>query len=139
MSDLLESLHIDAGLDLLRADGGLVVYPDANGYVPTTLADQYVRVYTHTEQTPGDGPNNLGGASATWRVWWYCHCVGQNEYAAAAIAMRVRSALLDVRPTISGRNCGLIRHDGGQPTQRDSSTGVDVYDRLVIYRLTTTA
>jgi hypothetical protein len=65
--------------------------------------------------------------------------VGANEYAAAAVAMRVRAQLLDFRPTIAGRNCGLIRQDSSTPAQRDESTGVLVMDRLDTYRLLTTA
>jgi hypothetical protein len=138
MADLLEQAHIDAGLGLLRADTGLTVYPGPEGLVPANPSPPYVRVYTSIETPGGTGvADALDGKSATWVTTWICHCVGANEYAAAAIAMRVRSALLDVRPVIAGRSCDLIGKEASQPTQRDSSTGVDVYDRVDVYSLTT--
>lgn len=137
MADLLDQLHIDAAMDRLRADGSLTVYPDAEGLVPLAPSPPYVRVYTAIERPADASGNDLGGSSGTWTVRWYCHCVGATEYAAAAVAMRVRSALLDVRPTVAGRACGPIRQDAGQPTTRDESTGIAVYDRVDVYRLTT--
>lgn len=139
MADLLDKLHMDAGLGLLRADGALTVYPDAEGNTPpaTARAQQYVRVYTSIERPP-DSPNNtLDGTSGTWTVRWYCHCVGPNEYAATAVAMRVRAALLDKRPTVTARSCGLIRQEAGNPPTRDETTGTPVMDAVVVYRLTT--
>lgn len=138
MADLLDKLHIDAGLGLLRA-AGLTVYPDPEGNTPAPAgrAQAYVRVYTSIER-PVDSPgNSMGGASNTWTVRWYCHCVGPNEYSSAAIAMRVRAALLDQRPTIVGRSCGLIRQADAYPTNRDETTGTPVMDTAVVYRLTT--
>jgi hypothetical protein len=139
MADLLDQLHINAGLGLLRADGSLTVYPDTEGNtpLPASRADHYVRVYTSIERPAEHGNNNLGGASSTWTVRWYCHCVGPNEYSAAAVGMRVRAALLDVRPTIAGRTCGLIRQDAGNPPTRDETTGVPVMDEVTVYRLVT--
>lgn len=137
MSDLLERLHIDAALDLMRADAGLTVYPDPEGTVPLAPAPPYVRVYTTIDRPPDDPGNALAGLSSTWIVRWYVHCVGDTEYAAAAMAMRVRSAVLDRRPVISGRNCGPIRQEAGQPPTRDESTGVSVFDEVLVYRLRT--
>jgi len=138
MADLLEQQHIDAGLALLRADAGLTVYPNAEGFVPASPAPPYVRVYTHIERPVDATGNALTGLSATWRVRWYLHCVGATEYAAAAVQMRVRTQLLDVRPAIPARNCGLIREESSSPPVRDTSTGVDVMDALAVYGLTTT-
>lgn len=135
MTDTLERDHIDAALALLRADSGLTVYPNAEGFVPTTLTVPYVRVYTSIERPETGVANALDGLSATWVVRWYCHCVGGTEYSAAAVAMHVRAAVLDRRPTVSGRVCGLIRQESSQPTQRDESTGVAVYDRVDVYRM----
>jgi hypothetical protein len=81
----------------------------------------------------------VAGLSTTWTTRWYLHCVGANEYAAAAVRMRARVALLDFRPTIAGRNCGPIRLEASNPPQRDDSTGVLVVDALDVYRLLTTA
>lgn len=141
MADTLEAAHINAALDLLRADTNLTVYPDPEGLVPLERdrADHYVIVYTSIERPPGlaGASNRLPGRSDTWVVRYYCHCVGPNAYSAAAVAGRVRVALLDVTPTITGRTPKPIKQDGDQPANRDDSTGSPVYDQVVIYRLRT--
>jgi len=141
VADTLEAAHIDAVLNLLRADASLTVYPDAEGFVPLERdrADHYVVVYTSIERPPGiaGASNKLTGRSDTWIARYYCHCVGPNEYSAAAVAGRVRVALLDVTPVMAGRTPTPIRQDGDQPPTRDDSTGGPIYDRVVIYRLRT--
>lgn len=138
MADLLDLAHINAGLALLRADASLVVYPDAEGFTPVVPAPKYVRVYATIERPADAGANALAGASQQWVTRWYCHCVGANEYSALAVQMRVRANLLDVRPVIAGRNCGLIREDQALPPTKDDSTGGTVFDAVVVYRLITT-
>jgi hypothetical protein len=137
VADLLDKAHIDAAIDLLRADSGLAVHPDSEGNVPHTLTPPYVRWYASIERPSDDPDNALDGLSGRWTVRWYCHCVGGNDYAAAAVAMRVRAALLDRRPTIAGRSCGLIRQEAAQPPTRDESAGVTVSDAVVVYVLAT--
>lgn len=138
MADELDRLHLDAALDLLRADAALTVYPDAQGFTPTDPPPPYVVVYASIER-PADAPGNaLAGSSTTWTVRWYCHCVGDGLYAATAVAGRVRSLLLDVVPTITGRVCGPIRQEAGSPpTSRDETTGPQLHDQAVVYRCTT--
>lgn len=141
MADTLEADHINAGLDLLRAVPGLTVYPDAEGNVPLARerADHYVLVYTSIERPPGiaGASNRITGGSDTWITRFYCHCVGPNEYSAAAVAGLVRGALLDVTPVMTSRTPSPIRQDADQPTQRDDATGDPIYDRVVVYRLRT--
>ncbi len=144
MADLLDKAHIDAALNLLRADVGLTVYPDANGVTPTTpptvngVVQPYVRVYAHIESQFDAPGNTLEHRSGTWTVRWYCHCIGSNDISSNAVAMRVRAALLDVRPVIAGRNCGLIRREASQPANRDEDLGPVLLDRVDVYRLVTT-
>lgn len=137
MADDLERLHLNAGMDLLRAQATIATYPDAEGFVPTALTPPHRRVYTSIDRPMDGDANALNGLSATWLVRYYVHNVGANEYAAAALAIQTRTALLDVRPTIAGRSCGMFRQEASQPTQRDSSTGTDAYDRVDVYVLMT--
>lgn len=140
MADTLERDHIDAALGLLRADAGLTVYPDAEGNVPAIVADHYVRVYTSIERPTGvsGASNKLTGSSDTWVTRYYCHCVGPNEYSCAAVAGRVRVALLDVTPmTVPGRICKPIRQEADNPANRSEATGETSYDRLVVYAMRT--
>lgn len=137
--DLLDKLHVDAGLGLLRADTGLVVYPDAEGNTPAegSRAKSYVRVYSYIDRPRTADGNALDGLSSAWTVRWYCHSVGANEYSAVAVGMRVNRALMDVRPTIAGRACGRIEQETAQPPTRDEATGTTVFDLIAVYRLIT--
>lgn len=57
--------------------------------------------------------------SATFRV--AVRSIGADRWGAQAVAERVFAQLMNVKLTITGRNCSTIRHDGGQPTTRDDS------------------
>jgi len=141
LADQLDRLHVDAFLDRLRADTGppaLVVYPNTEGFVPTNPTPPYVRAYITIDRPIENGANSVLGTSGAWTTRCYTHCVGANEYAATAYAMRVRAALLDFRPTIAGRSCGLIRHEAAQPVQRDESTGTLVVDKADVWRFLST-
>lgn len=139
MADLLDKQHIDAALDLLRADASLTVYPDAEGNVPpaTERPDRYVRVYSTIERPRTADGNALDGRSVAWTTRWYCHCVGPNEYSAVAVAMRVNRALMDVRPTIPGRSVNMIEQEASNPPTRDETTGTQVQDAVVVYKMVT--
>lgn len=139
MADLSDQTHVDALLNLLRADAGLTTYPDAEGFVPDARPDHYVRVYAAIERLPDAVQNNLNGLALAWTTYTYCHCVGPNEYSAGAVAMRVRAALLNVRPAIAGRNCGIVRQAAAPPpTRREEQAGVPVFDKIDVYRFTST-
>lgn len=136
MTDLLDELHAQAGLDLLEANAALVVF---DGKVPDpTPNPPYVLVYTVVEWPSGDGgfANALDHLSVTCRTTWYCHCVGLTAAAARAVGMQVRSSLLDKRPTIAGRECGLIAQIETVPPQRDETTGRLVMDAIGVYQMT---
>lgn len=137
MTDQLDELHARAGLDLLEADAALTVY---EGGVPSPTPDPpYVVVYTIVTWPSAleGGANALDHRSVTCHVSWLCHCVGLTAAAARAVGMRVRAALLNQRPTIAGRSCGLIQQDDAQPPTRDESTGRLVIDVMSTYSLYT--
>lgn len=131
MTDGLDQALVQAGLDLLGADPQLTVYDgNASGATPP-----YVLVYAYVDR-PMDRPDNpLDGRSATFLARWYCHCVGATASAARAVAQRVRTALLDVRPTVVGLQCGLIRQEDANPPTRDDSTGSPVFDAVLVYQV----
>lgn len=138
MTDGLDQAIINAGLALLTADASLVVFDGAvSNPTPTP---PYVLVYA-TVDRPGEDPDNpLNGQSRVWVARWICHCVGGNASAARAVAQRVRTALLDVRPVIAGLSCALIDMEpDGQPPQRDETTGVLVMDQVKTFRLKATS
>lgn len=132
MTDGLDQLMADAGLNLLRADVGLVVLDEP---VPQGLEPPYVRVYTHIEWLADDPANSLDALTSRAVVRWYCHCVGSTDMASRAVAQRVRTQLLDQRPTITGRQPGLIRHEQSQPPTANEEAGPAVISTVQVYRL----
>lgn len=137
MTDGLDQAFVNAGLDLLRADTALTVF---DGAVPNPYpAPPYVLVYTYISRPSDDPDNSADGQSRVWVARWICHCVGANATAARAVAQRVRTALLDVRPTVAGLSCGLIRWEESQPPGRDETTGSLVMDAVEIYSLRATS
>lgn len=137
MTDGLDQAIAQAGLTLLTADTGLVVY---DGVVPPGPVPPYVVVYTTISRPSEDSDNAGDGRTRVWVARWICHCVGANATSARAVAQRVRTQLLDVRPTVAGLACGLIRMDGEMlPAQRDESTGVPVMDAVATFQLRATS
>lgn len=139
MADLLDRQHIDAGMNLLRADAGLTVYPDAEGDVPSPAdrPDHYLMVYATISRPRAADGNALDGLSKVWTTTWYVHAVGPNHNSSVAVAMRANRALLDQRPTIAGRSVNPITQATEQPPTRDESTGLPVYDTVVTYEMVT--
>jgi hypothetical protein len=64
--------------------------------------------------------------------------VGATEDAVLAVAMRVRAALLDVRPTVTGLSCGLVRQEAAQPPARDTDVTPAIWEQTAVYRLDAT-
>ena len=131
--------HHLAVLTLLRAappsGDPLTVY---DGYVPAAAVGPYVLVRITTTTPEGSSFTNEQDIAVT-RI--YCHCVaggltiGGDAIAVAAVADRVEQALLNVTPTIAGRNPWPIRDDGDTPPANDdSSTGVTIFTQRVTYR-----
>lgn len=129
--------HAEAIRALLDADNtppALVVYV---GAVPAGTLPPYVCVYfSHVNPEQAES-QALDGASTRVVMRAICHSVGGNATAAMAVAQRVSTTLLDVRPVISGRTCFPIRHELGEDPRRDESTGTQIQDKLDVYRLET--
>lgn len=133
----VEQAHADAILALLAAAPGgppaLVVYDGKIPDPPTVAATKYVLVYLSTTTPTGTSLTSDQDRAVTRA---YCHCVGADAIAARAVAGRVAAALLNVKPTITGRVCWPIRDDNsGGPPDRDETTGTLVMDQVAVYRL----
>jgi hypothetical protein len=124
--------HADAVLTLLRADTSLTVH---DGRVPNGAVPPYVVVYFYDTDPELADSRSVTGGSSRYLLRVYCHCVGGNQIAARAVSQRVRAALLDAAPTVSGRVCFPIRREDGQPVERDESTGTLVHSKVDLYRL----
>jgi hypothetical protein len=127
--------HASAILALLDADNTPPALVVLDGAVPQTQLPPYVLVYfDHTDPDQAES-RPLTGASQRHVTRAICHCVGGNQAASRAVAQRVRTALLDVIPSVSGRTCAPIRAEDSQPTRRDETTGSLVMDTVLTYRL----
>jgi hypothetical protein len=142
ITDGLDQALVNSALTLLDADNGpppLVVF---DGVVPagTAVNSGYVLVYSTLARPSEDPDNTLDGQTRVWVARWICHCVGSTASASRAVAQRVRTRLLDARPTVPGLVCGPIRMESGeQPPQRDETTGSLVMDTVVTYRCRATS
>lgn len=127
--------HATAMLALLTGAPGspaLVVY---DGVTPAGATAPYVLVYFASADPELADSRSLRADSRRHVTRAYAHCVGGNQAAARSVAKRVRTAWLDVRPTVAGRQCQPIRREEGQPAQRDESLGTPVLDLVEVYRL----
>lgn len=133
----LERDFADAGLNLLRADTDLTVYPDEHGFVPPTPAAPYVRAYTSVGWPKEGDANAIDGLSVTATARWYVNCVGETEPACQELAGRVRTQMLNQRPAVTGRNNGLIyfESDSGEQPQRSELGGTPLYVLTVVYAM----
>lgn len=142
ITDGLDQAVRNSALNLLRADLGPPALQVFDSKVPPNTSPDagYVLVYFYLER-PADNPDNsLDGRSRVWIGHWICHSVGSGEdgVAAAAVNQRVRTALLDVRPTVAGFAAGAVgpfRLESAVPATRDESTGVLVMDAVSTYQL----
>lgn len=125
--------HAVAFLELLRGVDGLRVFPTPDGAYPDAQTPlPYVVAWVSVRYDLGptiDLRSSRGVATAT------IHSVGANDTAARVVAGRVRGALLDVTPAMTGRRPFPIRHDDGPPARVDESTGRRVVDQVDLYRL----
>lgn len=136
---LTVNAHAEAFLDLLRADAGPPPLVVLDGVVPHGVLAPYVLVY-FTINTPS-GPMPIDSTSYDLDsdrvvLTGYCHNVGETPSAARIVTGRTRAAVLNVTPTIAGRECWPIRQmQTGQPPRPDESTGTPVMDQIDMYRL----
>jgi hypothetical protein len=134
-------LHAAAVLGLLDADDGPPPLVVKDGFVPAGTAPPYVLVYfvIDSPEASADfgGTSDMNYTSRRVDCFAYCHSVGANAAAARAVAARVRNALLDVLPAVTGRLAFPIRLTESQPPVRDETTGSLVMDQVDVYRLST--
>lgn len=122
-----------AGIALLQADANLTVI---TGPVPAGQQPPYVRLYVTVEWPQGDLNNSLTGDAKRAIGRYYCHSVGANDLAAVIVDERVRTQLLNQRPTVAGvapESVGKIQFDQNMPPRVDESTGVAVVDAVSVY------
>lgn len=138
MTDGLDQALAQVPFPLLTADPLSPALTVLDGFVPDLTPVPYVLLYTTVGRPPEDPDRAGNGRSGVWMARWYCHCVAATAMSARAIAQRVRTQLLDVRPTVAGLSCGQIRWEDTQPPQRDESTGTPIFDLVEVFWLKAT-
>lgn len=128
-------LHADAILALLKAAPGTTPLVVHDGAVPDGGTPPYVLVYFADADPELAESMSLANRSDRHVTRVYAHSVGGSAAAARMVGDRVRTAWLDVVPTIAGRQCFPIRREDGQPADRDETTGTLFMDQVDVYRL----
>lgn len=131
--------HAQAVLDLLAGDvDGPPPLVVLDGEVPQGILPPYLLVYMTVRTPSGEMPAdsaNVEMDSDRVILLAYLHSVGGSARAARMVADRGRRRLLNVTPTIAGRECWPIRHDESRPPDPDETTGALVVDQVDVYRL----
>jgi hypothetical protein len=134
VTDLLDQAFFNACFGLLTADPLLTAL---DGQVPTGTGPPYALVYFSLARPSDDPDNAMDGRSRVWVALFDVHCVGGTPKASRAVAQRVRTNWLDLRPVVPGLVTQPIRMDGEEPPpQKDETTGTvtAVWDTTVSYR-----
>lgn len=128
--------HAAAMLALAAGPGPGSPLTVLDGANPDSVLPPYVLVY-FVDLDPEDADSRSMESSPDGRlvVRGYFHLVGETAEATRALGDKLRSRLLGVTPTITGRSCFPIRREDSTPPQRDESTGRLVMDRVDVYRL----
>lgn len=135
--------HANAVLGLLRAGGGLTVFPAADGatgstgrLVPNGTEPPYVAVHIHGGPRATD---SLQATSTEMELYFYLHAAGATQLAAQVIADLALSRVLDVVPTIAGRTCWPIRYEADRPERYDDTATPAVWTYVTLLKLRSVA
>ncbi|MGH3504318.1 MAG: hypothetical protein ACRDQA_25980 [Nocardioidaceae bacterium] len=119
--------HREAVAAALAADPDLAVYDGPPKTGEPLRKPPYVVVYVYT---PFEDRTKLCGTTDETTVTAITHSVGGSIAAAEIVARNVRRNLLDATLTVGGWECWSIRHESGQPTRWDDTTGETVADTV---------
>jgi hypothetical protein len=121
--------HVTAALGLLTAG---IPQPAYDGKVPDPVPEPpWLLLYATVRYVRHD---RLPRRSQRAVVRLYCHCVGGSASAARKVAVAARGVLLDVKPTVEGRNCDRIEQEDSQPPRPDEALGPMFMDQVDVYR-----
>lgn len=125
--------HVAVFLSALTADdtGDLAT---SDGAVAQGTQPPYRVVYASVGTPEAHGMEAAADAVVCTAI---VHNVGGTAAAARVIADRTAAALIGLRPTISGRDCGRILLIDSAPTRRDESTLITTFDLVDVYRFIT--
>lgn len=124
--------HVTAFADLVDAVANVTVYAD--GKVPNSPTLPYVVIYGNQGM-----PENASMADVSeWQHFTaQTTCVATSQLSARALADRVQTALLDVRPTVAGRSSGQISKVSSQPVRVDNDVTPPLFYAVDVWSFTT--
>lgn len=126
--------HATAVLALLNS-ADLTLFEETDGgpqLVPNAAVPPYVVVHFVPQRALGP---TLEATSNRMVLRFITHSVGATEKAARILSDIVADAVLNVIPTVPGRNCAPIRQDVGQDPRIDETTGVTAVTITEAWRL----
>lgn len=126
--------HAEAILALLDAVNDPPPLNVHDGVVPPQVeaaTDPYVLV-RFSEAPPG---LNYVGVTHVYGLRVSCYCVAGSNNAVRTVAERVRTALQDVTPTVTGRKCFPIRWEESTDMAANERTGSVVAQMVLTYVL----
>jgi len=116
--------HAQAVIALIDAVANVTIYGSELEPVPAKPTYPYVVVYANQ----GLPENASMSDRSDWvHVGFQTTCVAQSQAQARALADRVQPALLDVRPTVTGRTCGQISKTSSQRVRPDLDINPPVF------------
>jgi hypothetical protein len=111
-----------------------------DGQVPDSTSLPYVLLryrFASPDATESPDKTDLSFDQAAVRLEVTAHSVATTARGARIVADRVRSALLNVTPAVTGRSAFPIRHVDGQDPRLDEETERVVFDQVDVYAFDT--
>jgi hypothetical protein len=127
--------HAAAVLALLNGVGKPAAIRIDDGKTPDPLPELSTHPYALASFDSDDPEFDKEANAWLFVMTVTVHCVGANAQAARQVADWVRTALVAVRPTVSGRSCFPTTSEPGIPPQRNETTGSTVMDLVAQYTI----
>jgi hypothetical protein len=126
--------HAAAVLALLDAVNDVPPLNWHDGVVPAQT-DPSVAPYVLVRFSEAPPDLNFVGMTHVYAMRIVCHCVAGTDAAVRTVVGRVRTALQDVTPTVSGRKCYPIRWEESTDIPIHERTGTLAASMVLVYVL----
>lgn len=123
--------HANAVLALAQAVPNLNVY-DTQAPAKPALPYAVLRFDSGVR-----GRTNILPTSTAVTMTVTCTAVGVDRGQSQGVAERVADAIVDVRPTVTGRTCSPIEHVDSRPSQMDSAVAPPLFYAVDVFRFLT--
>lgn len=122
--------HATAVLALLDADNTAPALTVFDSIVPN-LTDPALTPYVLVRFSEAAPELNFTRVSYVYGLRFVCYCVAGTDAAVRTVVDRVKTAVQDVTPTVTGRKCYPIRWDDSAEMSPQERTGTVVSSMIV--------